>query len=56
MLKVEVKIVKLSLYLSNEILHEDVRGLGVLIQVFLTSLVTGYEWSPSRPCRFTPEK
>jgi hypothetical protein len=29
-------------------------GVGVYIQVFLTSALVGGEWSASRPCRLTP--
>jgi hypothetical protein len=29
-------------------------GVDVYIYVFLTSALTGGEWSASRPCRFTP--
>jgi hypothetical protein len=29
-------------------------GLDVFLHIFLTSTLVGGEWSPSRPCRFTP--
>jgi hypothetical protein len=45
----------LFLCLSNLALrHEDVLGSGCIDSVFLTSALTGGEWSPSRACRFTP--
>jgi hypothetical protein len=31
-------------------------GVDVLIHIFLTSAISGGEWSASRPCRFTPEE
>jgi hypothetical protein len=34
--------------------HEDVWGVAVYIHVFLTSALVAGEWSPPRPCRFTP--
>jgi hypothetical protein len=31
-------------------------GVGIQIHIFLTSELTGGEWSASGPCRFTPKE
>jgi hypothetical protein len=45
---------KTYLLLNYTLRYEDVLGVEVWLQAFLTSLLDGGEWSASRPSRFTP--
>jgi hypothetical protein len=41
------------LSVRNVLHHEDVRGSGGIVPLFLTSALEGGEWRASRPDRFT---